>query len=870
MSKTKTTIVNADLLNSKINTENLNNVYPIDTPIFNKLGSIPNSLGKLTSYDMSWMNGSFRKLNDTGYIDYINGTLEDEKGNKVPVVNPVQTEDMVLPSKFLDITEHYYLASNGLYNNRGTKLTSGSFNNEWSIYELTPERVLIIKIKSDTTQIRLYIENNGITSKSINDKFLEEWAYDIENNFVYNISENQILYWIDQFGNINSQDLKTAASFYSLQYFSSGIVTVKALPKFYFTTKAKQMQLYALPEYSSEVAGVSGNTNTQIVLQHIELKYDAGHYILKTDYKTTYYQSFVVPTDKPNYALTNQSADPKCFKVSFNTSSGRYHYLQAAATNRHYRRSFGSESGHIWYSGIQSEEDSNEDMFYYYEYGPWKLLTFDKKNAVTYNDNLIAPFGFVDKIFEISKTRLIYINSVDQKVHCIKVSPAETKYIFDNLVDLNIRNFDSKLKPDLFEGNDGDWLTQYMFTSSDATVEPLPNSKIITPFVFGNNINYLRINNNLTLVTEGKYTIEKDWKDKGNLKMTGIGEVYFFDEGEPSEEYVTIPLAYQNETSSDLSEMEVERNIPIRQPIVNGGKVTKLTPSRYVFKYGDVTITSATLGGTVLPAFDLTAESIVTSDDTVDNIISLRGNLYTIKNNSIYGVSSDFKEVSYISSLGRMKFICNNDNLMLFYDAVLKCLVSFDASNSWSIFLNIPLLNVYQGTISNQNEIVLFTDKGVLFSRNNTMSLLQAETFNSDSLLSSNGIEFAIATHIYSPGNSHSLELETSWLGMVDCRRLFQLDAIYFEFDTTDTDKLDFDLNIDMLVDDEVQAGEFSYNVEQVGNLKYIRVQPSVQRCNAFKYSLQTNAAIKRISYSITTDEELQTVTAPVIQEFKL
>lgn len=217
-----------------------------------------------------------------------------------------------------------------------------------------------------------------------------------------------------------------------------------------------------------------------------------------------------------------------------------------------------------------------------------------------------------------------------------------------------------------------------------------------------------------------------------------------------------------------------------------------------------------------------------------------------------------------------MKFICNNDNLMLFYDAVLKCLVSFDASNSWSIFLNIPLLNVYQGTISNQNEIVLFTDKGVLFSRNNTMSLLQAETFNSDSLLSSNGIEFAIATHIYSPGNSHSLELETSWLGMVDCRRLFQLDAIYFEFDMADTNKLDFDLNIDMLVDDEVQAGEFSYNVEQVSNLKYIRVQPSVQRCNAFKYSLQTNAAIKRISYSITTDDELQTVTAPVIQEFKL
>ena len=87
------------------------------------------------------------------------------------------------------------------------------------------------------------------------------------------------------------------------------------------------------------------------------------------------------------------------------------------------------------------------------------------------------------------------------------------------------------MKPDLFEGNDGDWLTQYMFTSSDATVEPLPNSKIITPFVFGNNINYLRINNNLTLVTEGKYTIEKAWKDNGNLKMTGVGEVYFFAEG---------------------------------------------------------------------------------------------------------------------------------------------------------------------------------------------------------------------------------------------------------------------------------------------------------------------------------------------------
>ena len=869
MSKTRTTIVNADILNSKINTENYNNVYPIDTPIFNKLDSIPNSLGKLTSYDLTWTSGYFRKLNDTGYIDYQNGTLKDEKGNSAPVVNPIQVEDTILPSKFIDITKHYHIKSDGLYKNDGTRVSRQIYDKYWSIYEIS-DVVIVIKnssIYADPTECHIYI-NGTVTTKIINAAFTEKWAYD-DDSHIYNISNNQVLYWINILGSVGQQDLKSISTSYPTKAFCSGMIEVRALPKFYHKTVGKRMQLEALPEYHPEVIYVSSGTQYQTVMSYIDLKFDTNGFVIKSDTKNMTYPTFLSPSQTPSYSITSQSDNPKCFKVGYNQSSGRAYYIQAAPSNKHFRRMFDTPDNRTCFTGIQSEKDVNEDLFYYYEYGHWKLITFDGKKAVTYDDHLVVPFGFIDNIYELTKTGLVYINSIDQQAHYVSVNRASTKFIFKNVLDININNFDNKMIINPFE-NEEYYQTLFAITTGNNPVLQTPvNGEIKTHIVVGNNINYMKINNNLTLPTDGKYVIDKKLVNYASLRMTGFGEVYFFKNGEPSQEYSTIPLAYQSETSADLSDMEVERNIALRQPIVNGGKLTKLTPSRYILKYADATFALASLGGTVLPAFDLTAESIVASDDTVDNVISLRGNLYTIKNNSIYGVSSDFKDLSYISSLGRMKYICNNDNLMLFYDDVLKCLVSFDASNSWNVFLNIPLLKIYQGTISNQNEIVLFTNRGVLFSRNNTMSLVDAETITEDSLLSSNGIEFAVGTHIYSPGTRYKLKLETSWLGMVDCRRLFQLDSIYFEFDTTDTKELDFDLSIDMLVDDEVKAGEFSYNVEQVGNLKYIRVQPTVQKCNAFKYSLSTNAAIKRISYSITTDDELQTVTAPVIQEIK-
>jgi len=513
MSKTRTTIVNADILNSKINTENYNNVYPIDSPIFNKLGSIPNSLGKLTSYNSSKAgDATFIKLNDTGYIKYKNNTLEDEKGNKIYLTDPVQINDTILPSKYIDITEHYHIESNGLYKNNGTKVANAVYDKTWSLYEIS-NIVIVIKnssVSAVATVCHIYKYENGTFNRNVNNinaVFTEDWAYD-DDDHIYNIAKDQVIYWINVLGYVGSQDLKNISSTYPLQKFCYGMVEVQALPKFYHKTVGKRMQLEALPEYNATVVNVSNDIRRQTLMKHIDLKFKTNGFVIESTGDHKEYSTYLTSSDTPDYSITSQSDGPKCFKVGFNLqSSGREYYIQAAPTNKHFRRMFDSPDNRTSFTGIQSEKDANEDLFYYYKYGRWKIYTFDGKNAATYDDYLVVPFGFIDNICEIRKNGLIiYVNSLDQQVHCLKVEQATSKYIFDNAIDISVNSFNNKMIIEPFEENLLYYQTSFIFTSNNPNVVATPlNDKIETPIVAGNNINYMKINNTLTLSTDGKY-----------------------------------------------------------------------------------------------------------------------------------------------------------------------------------------------------------------------------------------------------------------------------------------------------------------------------------------------------------------------------
>ena len=878
MSKTRTNIVNADILNSKINTENYNNVYDLNTPIFNKLGSIPNTCGKITSFNFfTDTTIKWRKyIRDNYYIDLLNNgsNLRDSNGKYKGLTDVVQVSDTALSNDFLDITKSYILREGGLYSSTGSLLANNSdfrLAYKATLFELQNGTAWIIYYKSNTTYAVFY-SNNSTTTLTIATGFHAQYAYDTKNDWLL-FATGTTVYRLTNTGTLKTATISNTA------YFCYGQTTVKAIPGISMTVENKLPLMTFKPAAISEVS-VAENSTSQRVASSMSLVWNGDTVTVDYSLSDSYTVESVTTASEPNTAY--YAEDDSTFRVTCNLSSGKHyfwgHFPKTKKTTNYFRRFALGGNDLIAYVGFQNNSAS---MISWREYNDWLIFNFDGQDIVTYKKNLVIPLGFADKILEINTDSLIYISSVDQKVHYLKMSTPSTDYIFNNTESIDLLSYSSQL--DLLSIFNTTWANSYFLTINSSNSQTyvsdwINNSSLKTlvfksPVILGQNINYVKSKNNLTLTTSSEYyfvySTDVDINYYFRSAYQNVGELYFFTGGTPSQEYAVIPLVLQNETSIEL-DLEVERDIPNRLPVPVGVSIVYLTPTKYIFKYNDVTIEYVTVGGSVINAFDIVTDSFVSSDDYIDNIISLRGNLYTIKNSSIYSVSSDFKDLSYLSSLGRCRYLCHNDNLILFYDSVLKCLMSYDASNSWSVFLNVPLLAILGGVISNQNEIVLLTQQGILFSRNNTMTLLYPDDWTNYGLFSSNGIEVACGNNIYRPGTKNLLSFETSWLGLPDCRRLFQLDTIYLEFEIENNATLNFQANIEMLIDDEVSAGDFSYTVETVGKLKYVRLQPSVQRCNAFKWDLTANASLKRLSYSITTDEELLTVTAPAIQEIRL
>lgn len=879
MSKTKTSIVNADILNSKINTENYNNVYDISSPVFNKLASIPNTCGKLTSYDFSTDDTiKWRKyIRDSYYIDLLaNGSnLRDSNGKYKGLTDAVQVSDTALSNDFLDITKSYILREGGLYSSIGSLLANNTdfrLYYKATLFELQNGTAWITYYKGGVTYAVFY-SNGSTTTLTAASGFHAQFAYDTKGDWLL-FTNGVSIYRLT-----NTGALKTA-TISNTVYFCYGQTAVKAVPGAFMTVENKQPVMTFRPVTVSQVS-VAENNTSQMVADSMSLIWSGDNVSVDYSLSDSYTVDPVTTADEPN--ATYYKEDDNTFRVTCSLSSGKTHYFwghfpKTKRTTDYFRRFALGGNDLIAYVGFQSNSAS---MLSWRKYSNWLIFNFDGQDIVTWKNNLVIPLGFADKIIEINADSLIYISSVDQQVHHLEMSTPSTDYIFNNTESIDLLSYSSQLDiPSIFNST---WANTYFLTISSSNSQTyisdwINNSSLKTvvfksPVVLGQNINYIKSKNNLTLATSSEYyfaysnDVDIDYYFRSAYQ--NVGELYFFTGGTPSQEYAVIPLVLQNETSIEL-DLEVERDIPNRLPAPVGVSIVYLTPTKYVFKYNDVTIEYATVGGSVINAFDIVTDSFKSSDDYIDNLISLRGNLYTIKNNSIYSVSSDFKDLSYLSSMGRCSYLCHNDSLILFYDSVLKCLMSYDASNSWSVFLNVPLLTIWDGVISNQNEIVLLTQQGILFSRNNTMTLLYPDDWTNYGLFSSNGVQVACGNIIYGPGDRHILSFETSWLGLPDCRRLFQLDTIYLEFEIEDNATLYFKADIEMLIDDEVSAGDFSYTVETVGKLKYVRLQPSVQRCNAFRWSLQANASLKRASYSITTDEELLTVTAPALQEIRL
>lgn len=886
MSKTKTTMFSPNLQAQLINTQNKNNVYDISTGNFicNNSNSLPNNKGRLDSYQKETLDATWVKLLDNNKIILKDNIISDNNGNTINVTNARTAVDTVFSNNnIVDAFNEYYITTTGVYRNNEL-LFSTNLNSKCYIYIVNKEYIFIFNSEDKTLvhygQDGTVIKDWSSYLNSYSQVFVDENA---EHIFIINNSEHILL-------NTTTEEPVITTIDSNVDIFKGG-VTVNA--KLSFTYKMNSDHTCKLT-YNNITTSlpIIVNDTTDVVqcLYSIKLKYDGT---LECTWYTTTLTAHEIWEDIASVSDgTLVSVIVK--DIRLNTYKGcilGYAYLSSAMQTQeegallltfiamlngkecpifNVRNSSGTKYDNTFSAGFPVTKN-NENAYYYNR----NVYYINNIPLYVVDNNVVIPYGFIDKIYSNNNNNITYLSSIDNKIHYVSVKEATEEDLYD-IETLEINSFSSpfnKGNTNFSQQNNFSYAYNRNYTYTDKpTAQALlmswatymPSTAVYYTGVVGNNIIWQP--NKCTTVLNMTFGLPKNFN---NLIINWLSNFYsevFFGTD------TLLYCKYQDETSLDLSDISISSDIANRVGIPLGSKIVKLTPDNYICLFGDTWFKPYTYAGSIIPAIDLTSTSLASSTDVITNVISLRGNLFTLKNNSIYEVTNNdgLSIGKYLSSFGRMKYLCSNDNYMFFKDEILHRILSFDASYSWNVFLDTPEFDIEKGFISSQNECVLYNNNSILIINSSQMSKFNIDTTTN---FSSNGAELAIQNVIYKPveDKGEMLEFSTSWLGSTQCRQLLQLDTIYFEVESYD-DNINFSIELEMLVDSVVKAGKFKIVKTKLSDsLYYFRIQPNTQRCNAFRYTVKCNGAIKRICYSITQDEEIIPMVEPtVIKEVKL
>jgi hypothetical protein len=888
MSKTKTSIYSPDLSSQLINIQNKNNVYDVSSGNFvcDNSNSLFNNRGCLDSYYKENIDATWIKLLDNNKITLKDNILSDENDNSIDVTSARKATEIVFNSSdIIDAFDEYYITTQGVYKNDVLLFKKQLYINKAFIYVINDTYIFILDNYSKTLQC---YDSTGT--------LIRDWSsyvtWTLANEaFVFVDSSASHIFAINDrtehvLLNTTTDEEPVITTIDSTVDILSNCVTVTAKLGLIFEMNDDHTCNISIDPTTTTVTSTSVETigllgyNNQYCVSNISFNYDgtlnvtvnkntgiSGRDIEKVTSSTSttivaattqfgrmdefcYGYVFVskqetTDTDKKlflNFIFSCNGAKAPIFNTNDNSTSGESGmYLGFPVKN--YKPLFKQKSD-----------------FYYINNTPM---------YVVYN-NVVVPLGFIEKIYS-NNNGLTYLSSIDQKVHHVVEEKATDEDIF------NIETLDVNIYETTFSNVNTTPTVQNLNAVLRTVNVPTQGAYALLMSWIENSTQYTFVTGNNIIWLPEKCTVVLNMlANMPSLAKTFNAVVDFFSKYFSEIFYGTETLLsckYQNETTVDLSDVTVSSDIENRVPIPLSSQVKKLTPEKYIGLIGDTWFKLYSYAGQVVPAIDLTSTSLVSSSDVIDNIISLRGNLFTIKNNSIYDVSTDNGSLTlgkYLTSLGRLKYLCSNDSYIFFKDDILNRIMSFDASNSWNIFLDTPEFNIQKGYISPQNECVLYNDTDVLMINGSAMSKFPLDTTK---YFSSNGAELAFQNLIYKPvtDNGEQLEFQTSWLGSTQCRQLLQLDTIYFEVESYDNN-IKFNINLELLVDSVVKAGTFTLVKSKVSNnLYYFRIQPTAQKCNAFRYNVKCNGAIKRISYSITQDEEIIPMIEPdVVKEVKL
>lgn len=259
--------------------------------------------------------------------------------------------------------------------------------------------------------------------------------------------------------------------------------------------------------------------------------------------------------------------------------------------------------------------------------------------------------------------------------------------------------------------------------------------------------------------------------------------------------------------------------------------------------------------------------NLLSNVNNISEYFVLQGQQYGIINdyiNKVDMVNGQVVAQTPITSVEGLKFLGNTDKQAFFFSQMNKTIQYFAADNTLEFLMDATEIDNNTTTVfaKQTNDIfLLLNDKVVVFTNGGSMyeMLSRAEyiTFGDNSWSDGN------KTWSYFKTNNEQervpIELETLWFGDTVNRKLMNVDCIYIELYDDNYMPGKFEISFDGLVNNTASTKKQVFNVktsdyDRVTKTVYIRFQPSVQNCAAFRIDINSQLPIKRLAVGYSTE----------------
>lgn len=260
--------------------------------------------------------------------------------------------------------------------------------------------------------------------------------------------------------------------------------------------------------------------------------------------------------------------------------------------------------------------------------------------------------------------------------------------------------------------------------------------------------------------------------------------------------------------------------------------------------------------------------NILSNVNNITEYFVIQGQQYGIINNYINKVDMVNGQVvsqTPITSVEGLKFLGNTDKQAFFFSQMNKTIQYFAADNTLEFLMDATEIDNNTTTVfaKQTNDIfLLLNDRVVVFTNGGSMyeMLSRAEyiTFGDNSWSDGNKTWSYYKTD--TEQERVDISLQTLWYGDTASRRLMKVDCLYIELYDDNYAPGKFEISLDSLMNNTVSTKKQVFNVkssdyDRTTKTVYIRFQPSVQNCAAFRIDINSQLPIKRLAVSYTPED---------------